>query len=104
MTRETELRDQLAELRRQRDAGMNRVAHLLAGGSDTAAARAEVAALERRIADTEQRLADGAAQREAATLEAISVAAGLIHAATIIDIAARLRAVQPFDYPNGELK
>jgi hypothetical protein len=98
MTRE-KLRDQLAELRRERNAGMNLIADLLAGGSDTAAARAEVALQERRIADTEQQLADAGAQREAEAQKAISAAAAVIAAATHDAVQARLRVLELPQYP-----
>jgi hypothetical protein len=98
MTRE-KLRDQLAELRRERNAGMNLIADLLAGGSDTAAARAEVALQERRIADTEQQLADAGAQREAEAQNAISAAAAVIAAATHDAVQARLRVLELPQYP-----
>jgi hypothetical protein len=98
MTRE-KLRDQLAELRRERNAGMNLIADLLAGGSDTAAARAEVALQERRIADTEQQLADAGAQREAEAQNAISAAAAVIAAATHDAVQARLRVLELPQHP-----
>jgi uncharacterized protein YhaN len=99
VTRETELSERLAEMRRQRDAGMKRITDLLAGGSDTAAARAEVALQERRIADTEQQLADAGAQREAEAQEAISAAAAVIAVATHDAVQARLRVLELPQHP-----
>jgi len=80
MSLETDMRDQLAELRRQGDAIAGRINAALIAGADTAPIRAFDAALRRDIAALENRIADADAQREVAAQSTISAAAGVIAA------------------------
>jgi hypothetical protein len=99
VTRETELRDQLAELRREHAAALSGIPALLAVGGDTAVTRAEAAELERHILDTERQLEEAIAQRQAEAVATISAAAGVIAAATLDGIASRLSALAAPPHP-----
>jgi hypothetical protein len=95
MDRETELRAQLAELRHQHAAAQSGIPALLAVGGDTGPVRRDAAELERRIADASAALEKAVAQRAARAQDAIFAAAAVISMATLDDITARLRALEP---------
>jgi hypothetical protein len=95
MDRETELRDQLAELRREHAAVTARIPELLATGGDTGPVRRDAAELGRRIADATAALEKAVDQREARAQDAIFAAASVIATATLDDITARLSALKP---------